>query len=173
MEDKLLNVLFLCTGNSARSIMAECILNRLGKGTFKAFSAGSQPKGEINPMTVKVLKENHYMTDDLRSKDWEEFSKSEAPELHFVFTVCDKAANEPCPIWPSQPLTAHWGFEDPAAFEGTETEQLRKFQEIFIELRTRINIFVNLPFDSLDRLSLKKRLEEMGNPKATSAKTDA
>ncbi len=161
MNNKIYNVLFLCTGNSARSILAECILNRVGKGKFKAYSAGSQPKGQVHPMSLQVLKEYNFITDDLRSKDWKEFSAPDAPDLDFVFTVCDQAAREPCPVWPGQPLSAHWGFEDPAAFEGSVSEQLKQFQKIFRELTTRINLFANLPIESLDRLSLQKRLDDM------------
>jgi arsenate reductase (thioredoxin) len=162
MDNKLYNVLFLCTGNSARSIMAEALLNALGKGRFRAFSAGSHPTGQVNPLALEVLKEARLPVEGLRSKSWEEFARPAAPPLDFVFTVCDKAAGEVCPIWPGQPMTAHWGIEDPAAFEGLEEERRRYFSRIFIYLRNRILIFTGLPFDKLDTLSLQKRLNEIG-----------
>ena len=132
-DDKLFNVLFLCTGNSARSIMGECILNRLGRGWFRAFSAGSHPKGEINPHTIETLKKLNYVTDDLRSKSWDEFAVPGAPELQFVITVCDQAAQEVCPLWPGQPMSAHWGIPDPAAVEGNEAEQRIAFANAYVE----------------------------------------
>ncbi len=159
---KLFNVLFLCTGNSARSVMGECILNRLGRGRFRAFSAGSHPKGEINPHTIETLKKLNYLTDDLRSKSWDEFAAPGAPELQFVFTVCDQAAQEVCPLWPGQPMSAHWGIPDPAAVEGSEAEQRIAFADAYRMLFNRISIFVNLPLTSLDRLSLQRRLDEIG-----------
>ena len=159
---KLFNVLFLCTGNSVRSVMGECILNRLGRGRFRAFSAGSHPKGEINPHTIETLKKLNYLTDDLRSKSWDEFAAPGAPELQFVFTVCDQAAREVCPLWPGQPMSAHWGIPDPAAVEGNEAEQRIAFADAYRMLFNRISIFVNLPLTSLDRLSLKRRLDEIG-----------
>jgi arsenate reductase len=162
MDNKLYNVLFLCTGNSARSIMAEALLNALGKGRFRAFSAGSHPTGQVNPLALEVLKGARLPVESLRSKSWEEFARPAAPPLDFVFTVCDKAAGEVCPIWPGQPMTAHWGIEDPAAFEGSEEERRRYFSRIFIYLRNRILIFTGLPFDKLDTLSLQKRLDEIG-----------
>jgi|ERR687895_2140527 arsenate reductase len=162
MDNKLYNVLFLCTGNSARSIMAEALLNALGKGRFRAFSAGSHPTGQVNPLALEVLKEARLPVEGLRSKSWEEFARPAAPPLDFVFTVCDKAAGEVCPIWPGQPMTAYWGIEDPAAFEGSEEERRRYFSRIFIYLRNRILIFTGLPFDKLDTLSLQKRLDEIG-----------
>ena len=159
---KLFNVLFLCTGNSARSVMGECILNRLGRGRFRAFSAGSHPKGEINPHTIETLKKLNYLTDDLRSKSWDEFAAPGAPELQFVVTVCDQAAQEVCPLWPGQPISAHWGIPDPAAVEGNEAEQNIAFADAYRMLFNRISIFVNLPLTSLDRLSLQRRLDEIG-----------
>ena len=161
-DDKLFNVLFLCTGNSARSIMGECILNRLGRGWFRAFSAGSHPKGEINPHTIETLKKLNYVTDDLRSKSWDEFAVPGAPELQFVFTVCDQAAQEVCPLWPGQPMSAHLGIPDPAAVEGNEAEQRIAFADAYRMLFNRISIFVNLPMASLDRLTLQRRLDEIG-----------
>ena len=161
-DDKLFNVLFLCTGNSARSIMGECILNRLGRGRFRAFSAGSHPKGEINPHTIETLKKLNYVTDDLRSKSWDEFAVPGASELQFVFTVCDQAAQEVCPLWPGQPMSAHWGIPDPAAVEGNEAERRIAFADAYRMLFNRISIFVNLPMASLDRLTLQRRLDEIG-----------
>jgi len=165
MKERSYNVLFLCTGNSARSIIAECLVNRWGRGRFRGYSAGSYPKGEVHPLAVEVLHRNNYMTDGLRSKDWTEFSKPDAPHMDFVFTVCDKAAAEVCPVWPGQPLTAHWGVADPAGVEGDEETRMMAFRRAFAELQNRISIFVNLPFDSLDRLKLQKRLEEIGQMK--------
>jgi arsenate reductase len=162
MDNKIYNVLFLCTGNSARSIMAEALLNTSGKGRFRAFSAGSHPTGRVHPFALEVLKKAQLPVEGLRSKSWEEFARPAAPPLDFVFTVCDKAAGEVCPIWPGQPMTAHWGIEDPAAFEGSEEERRRYFSRIFIYLRNRILIFTDLPFDELDKLSLQKRLDEIG-----------
>ncbi len=157
------NVLFLCTGNSARSIMAEVILNRLGIGKFKAYSAGSHPHGEVNPLTISLLQRLNYETADLRSKDWAEFAEPDAPPLHFVFTVCDKAAAEMCPVWPGQPMTAHWGVPDPAEVEGDELTRLAAFREAYRQLYNRIDIFVNLPIHSLDELALQQHLHDIGN----------
>ncbi len=156
------NVLFLCTGNSARSIMAECILNRLGRGKFKAYSAGSHPKGEVHPYVLELLERENFITDDLRSKNWEEFAKPGAPPLNFVFTVCDKAAAEVCPVWPGQPMSAHWGLPDPAAAGGSEVEKKLAFANTYRMLTRRISIFVSLPMASLDKISLQKRLHEIG-----------
>jgi protein-tyrosine-phosphatase len=156
------DVLFLCTGNSARSIMAECALNRWGGGRFKAYSAGSMPKGQVHPTTLRLLRALNYRTDDLRSKSWEEFARSGAPELDFVLTVCDDAANEVCPVWPGQPMTAHWGVEDPANFVGSEETTYQFFKRIYGYLDNRIKIFVSLPIASLDRLSLQRRLDAIG-----------
>ena len=161
-EDKRFNVLFLCTGNSARSVLGECILNRLGRGRFQAFSAGSHPKGEVHPQTIETLRKLNYVTDGLRSKSWDEFAAPGAPELHFVFTVCDQAAREVCPLWPGQPMSAHWGIPDPAAVEGSEAEQAIAFADAHRMLFNRISIFVNLPLTSLDRLALQRRLDEIG-----------
>lgn len=158
------NVLFLCTGNSARSIMAEAILGRLGMGKFNAFSAGSQPRGEVHPRAMALLRKLNYRTDHLRSKSWDEFVRPDAPVMDFVFTVCDAAAAESCPAWPGQPMTAHWGVPDPAAATGTEAEQAYAFADAFRMLERRIGIFVNLPIASLDRLALSRRLAAMGGP---------
>lgn len=162
MEDKIYSALFLCTGNSARSIMAEAILAREGKGRFRAFSAGSHPTGTVNPHALALLRRNGYPTADLRSKDWAEFARPGAPPLDFVFTVCDKAAGEVCPVWPGQPMTAHWGFPDPAAFKGTEAETGAFFAEVFRQIHTRISLFLALPIAKLDRLSLQHRLRDLG-----------
>jgi protein-tyrosine-phosphatase len=162
MPDAPLNVLFLCTGNSARSIMAEAILNRVGAGKFKAYSAGSMPKGEVHPRTLEVLKRNAFRPEDYRSKSWEEFSGPDGPKLDFVFTVCDNAANEVCPIWPGQPMTAHWGVPDPAAASGNEAEIALAFADTYRILNNRISLFANLPLASLDRLSLQRRLDAIG-----------
>ena len=168
-----LNVLFLCTGNSARSIMAEAILNRLGLGKFKAYSAGSQPKGEVNPNALAVLRKSNFDVSKLRSKSWDEFTAPGAPKLDFVFTVCDNAAKEVCPLWPGQPMTAHWGLPDPAAVEGSEAEQAVAFADCFRMLYQRISIFVNLPFDKLSKLSLQKKLEEIGRAQGADTKEPA
>ena len=157
-----LNVLFLCTGNSARSIMAEAIMNRVGAGRFKAYSAGSIPTGAVNPHALALLKRQNYLTDDLRSKSWEEFSGPTAPKLDFVFTVCDDTANEVCPILPGQPMTAHWGVPDPAAAAGSEAEIGVAFADAFRMLSNRIGLFVNQPLASLDKLSLQRRLDAIG-----------
>ena len=158
------NVLFLCTGNSARSIMAECILNREGMGRFTAYSAGSHPGGNVHPYAFSLLQTLNHRTDGLRSKSWDEFAAADAPHMDFVFTVCDNAAGEICPIWPGQPMTAHWPFPDPAAFVGSEAEHRALFAEVYGMLERRISIFVNLPMASLDRLSLQKRLDDIGVP---------
>jgi arsenate reductase (thioredoxin) len=162
MTDKPpLNVLFLCTGNSARSIMAEAIMNRVGAGRFKAYSAGSMPTGAVNPHAVALLKSQNFITGGFRSKPWEEFSGPDAPRLDFVFTVCDNAANEVCPVWPGQPMTAHWGVPDPAAAPGSPAEIGLAFAEAYRMLNNRIGLFVNLPLESLDRLSLQRRLDNI------------
>ena len=168
MADRIYNVLFLCTGNSARSIIAEAILNRLGSGKFQAFSAGSQPKGSVHPYTLQLLESLNHDTSFARSKDWLEFAGPGAPEMNFVLTVCDNAAAEACPVWPGQPMTAHWGVPDPAAVEGTEAEKHLAFADAFRMLNNRISIFISLPLLSLDRLALQKRLDEIGRnmPKA-------
>ena len=160
-----LNVLFLCTGNSARSILAESILNRLGAGRFQAFSAGSMPTGTVNPHALALLGRYNYPLDGLRSKSWEEFDRAhnpDAPELNFVFTVCDNAAGEVCPFWPGQPMTAHWGVPDPAAVEGTEAEKAAAFADVYGRLHNRLELFTNLPMASLDRLTLQARLNDIG-----------
>ena len=162
MTDRPFNVLFLCTHNSARSVLAECVMNRLGAGKFRAFSAGSQPSGRIHPYALDLLKRLNYDTSGLRSKSWEEFARGDAPNLDFVFTVCDDAANEVCPIWPGQPMTAHWGQADPAAAGGADVEKRVAFNEAYRMLKNRISIFVNLPMASLDRLSLKQKLDTIG-----------
>ena len=162
MTEKIRNVLFLCTGNSARSVMAECILNRLGSGGFQAYSAGSHPAGCINPYALELLDREDYETKGLYSKSWEEFAGPEAPTMDFVFTVCDQAAGEMCPVWPGQPISAHWGFPDPAAFEGSESETRAVFADVFGQIYDRISIFVGLPIDSIERLSLQRHLDDLG-----------
>jgi protein-tyrosine-phosphatase len=168
-----LNILFLCTGNSARSILAESILNREGQGRFRAYSAGSMPTGKVNPLALDLLKKLNYDVSELRSKSWEEFAKDGAPKLDFVFTVCDDAANEVCPIWPGQPMTAHWGLPDPAAVKGTEAERAFAFDDTYRMLNQRISIFVNLPLDSLSKLSLQRHLDEIGQAAASASKEPA
>jgi protein-tyrosine-phosphatase len=155
-------VLFLCTGNSARSIIAECVLNRLGNGRFKAFSAGSFPKGEVHPYALALLRRQGFDTTHLRSKSWDEFAGADAPPFDFVFTVCDNAANEICPVWPGQPMTAHWGIPDPAAAVGNEAQKHLAFADTLRMLTNRIGIFVSLPFASIDRLSLRRQLHDIG-----------
>lgn len=157
-----LNVLFLCTGNSARSILAEALLANLGKPRFRAFSAGSHPTGTVHPLALELLTRNRLATEGLRSKPWEDFSQLGSPPLDFVFTVCDNAAGEVCPVWPGQPITAHWGVEDPAAVQGDEALRRRAFLNAYTVLRTRIQLFVNLPLASLDRLALAQRLSDIG-----------
>jgi arsenate reductase (thioredoxin) len=156
------NVLFLCTGNSARSIIAEAILNKLGAGKFHAYSAGSQPKGQVHPETIRLLQSLSFDTSDYRSKSWQEFAKPGAPSLNFVFTVCDNAAGETCPIWPGQPMTAHWGVPDPAEATGTEAEIALAFKDTYRMLNQRIGIFTALPIRSLDQLSLQNKLRDIG-----------
>ena len=163
MSDRLYNVLFLCTGNSARSIIAEALLRHWGLKRFRAFSAGSHPKGQVHPLAMEVLRRMHTSTEGLRSKSWDEFATPDSPPLDFVFTVCDNAANEICPIWPGQPMTAHWGVADPAAALGSAQEQERAFYNTFYELDARIKIFSSLPIEKLDRLSLQRQLDEIGN----------
>lgn len=164
------NVLFLCTGNSARSIMAEAILNRAGQGKFRALSAGSQPKGQVHPYALDLLKKLHYDVSGLRCKSWQEFSGPDAPKLDFVFTVCDNAAKEACPFWPGQPMTAHWGVPDPAVATGTEAEVRFAFADALRMLTNRINIFVSLPLQSLDQLILQKQLDAIGKTNNPGAK---
>ena len=162
MNERPFNVLFLCTGNSARSIIAEAILNKVGQGRFRAYSAGSQPKTSVNPRTIELLAGFGYDTSGYRSKSWNEFTKPGAPKFDFVFTVCDNAAAETCPLWPGQPMTAHWGIADPAAATGTPAEIALAFKDAYRMLERRIGIFVALPIESLDQLSLKNRLKEIG-----------
>src|ERR1700729_2550870 len=164
------NVLFLCTGNSARSIMAEAILNRKGKPNFTAYSAGSHPTGRVRPEALKQLEITTLPTKGLRSKDWSEFALPDAPKMDFVFTVCDNVAGEACPVWPGQPITAHWGASDPAAFVGSDEAKRRFFLRIYTELENRIKIFTSLPFDSLDRFALERRVREIGTVKPPSDK---
>jgi arsenate reductase len=158
------NVLFLCTGNSARSILAEAATNHLaiGGGRFRAYSAGSHPKGEVNQFALEILRHQHIPTDGLRSKSWDEFARPGAPQMDFVFTVCDQAAAEPCPYWPGQPMTAHWGVPDPAALTGSDEEKRRAFLDTFLVLRRRIELLASLPFDKLDALALQERLRQIG-----------
>ncbi len=156
------NVLFLCTGNSARSILAEAYLNSIGKGRFKAYSAGSKPGGKVNPFALELLEKNRIATFNLRSKSWDEFAQAGAPQMDFVFTVCDSAAAEPCPYWPGQPMTAHWGVADPAAVQGTAEEKRRALREAFSVLSRRINLLASLPLEKLDNLGLQKKLREIG-----------
>ena len=160
------NVLFLCTGNSCRSIMAECILNRSGKGRFTAFSAGSHPIGKVNEYALELLRNTNYDVTDLRSKSWDEFAVPSAPKLDFVVTVCDDAANEVCPVWPGQPMTAHWGLPDPAKAKGSEAEIRFAFADTMRMLTQRIGIFASLPIESLSKLSLQKQLDDIGKVKA-------
>ena len=160
------NVLFLCTGNSARSIMAESILRQVGAGRFQAFSAGSHPAGRVNPFALELLARNRMPTDGLRSKNWDEFARPGAPKLDFVFTVCDNAAGEVCPVWPGQPMTAHWGIPDPAAVEGSDEDKRKAFGEASRTLLNRIRIFTSLPLSKLDRLSLQRKLDELGRSPA-------
>lgn len=173
VKEKVYNVLFLCTGNSARSIMAEAILNRAGQGNFRAFSAGSQPKGGVHPYTLDLLRKLHYDVSKVRSKSWLEFSQAGAPPLDFVFTVCDNAASEECPVWPGQPMTAHWGVPDPAAATGNEAEVRFAFADTLRMLTNRINIFVSLPLNKLDKLGLQKRLHAIGKTKDANAPAPA
>ena len=162
MSSHTYNVLFICTGNSARSIMAEAILNQLGGGRFRAYSAGSQPAGTVNPMAIELLARNRFKTTGLRSKNWDEFSAPDAPRMDFVLTVCDKAAGEICPVWPGQPMSAHWGVEDPVAVEGDDAHRRKAFSDAFRILNRRIAIFLSLPLDKLDRLSLQNELRRIG-----------
>ena len=162
MADKVYNVLFLCTGNSARSVMAEVLLNRWGSGRFRAFSAGSHPTGQVNPFTLDLLNRLGLPTEGLRSKSWDEFAAARAPVMDFVFTVCDQAAGEVCPIWPGQPITAHWGFPDPAAFVGPEVQKRALFAEVFHQVERRVKIFAALPMGKLDHLAIQREVERIG-----------
>ena len=165
MAEKIFNVLFLCTGNSARSILAEAVLNNLatGRGRFRAYSAGSHPKGAVNPYALQTLEHNKFPTAGLRSKSWDEFAAPGAPHLDFVFTVCDQAAAEPCPYWPGQPMTAHWGLPDPAAVEGSDEAKRKAFRDTLLVLRRRIEIFASLPLEKLDRLAIQKHIADIGS----------
>ena len=169
MADRIYNVLFLCTGNSARSVLAESILRNDGAGHFRAFSAGSDPKGRVNPFALKVLDSFDYPTDDFRSKSWEEFARPDAPVMDFVFTVCDNAAGETCPIWPGQPMTAHWGIEDPAAVQGSDIQKEAAFVTAFRYLKTRIGVFTALPLKSLDTIALGTKLREIGQSEGSTS----
>jgi arsenate reductase len=162
MSDKVFNVLFICTGNSARSILAEAIMNQLGGGRFNADSAGSFPKGHVHPLTLETLRDMKYDVSAFRSKSWDEFAEANAPQMDFIFTVCDNAGGEVCPIWPGHPVTAHWGFPDPAAAEGAADLKKAAFGKTYREISQRLRIFLNLPFDKLDRMSLQARLKEIG-----------
>ena len=162
MSEKIYNVLFLCTGNTARSILAEGILARDGQGKFRAYSAGSQPKGMVNPFAIKVLQNFGYSTEGLSSKSWDVFASSDAPKMDFVFTVCDNAAGETCPLWPGQPMTAHWGIADPASVEGTDLDKERAFIEAFRFMRNRIQAFISLPMSAIDKMALKQELSTIG-----------
>jgi protein-tyrosine-phosphatase len=171
MTERVFNVLFLCTGNSARSILAESILNQMGKGRFRAFSAGSHPTGQVNPFAVEALKKNRFPVSDLRSKSWDEFAKPDAPMLDFVFTVCDKAAGEVCPFWPGQPMTAHWGIEDPAAVEGDDSAKRNAMLKAFHLLNRRISILLSLPLAKLDGITLQRKLDDIGKLSRNEADT--
>ncbi|PSJ61694.1 arsenate reductase ArsC [Kumtagia ephedrae] len=174
MTDRVYNVLFLCTGNSARSILAESILKKEGAGRFNAYSAGSQPKGSVNPFALKVLAALDYPTEGFRSKAWDEFAVAGAPEMDFVFTVCDDAAGEACPVWPGQPMTAHWGIEDPSNVEGTDIEKERAFSTAARFMKNRIMAFLNLPHASIDRMAMEHHLKVIGRQDGATAKpTDA
>jgi protein-tyrosine-phosphatase len=156
------NVLFLCTGNSARSILAEVLLNAMGGGRFRAYSAGSHPKGQVHPLALELIEKNRLPNQGLRSKDWSEFARPDAPRMDFVFTVCDNAAGEVCPVWPGQPMTAHWGIPDPAAVEGSDERKRKAFFTTYRQLSNRLSIFINLPLARLDKLALQKRLDDIG-----------
>jgi arsenate reductase len=170
MTKRTFNVLFLCTGNSARSVLAEAILNKIGGGKFRAYSAGSQPKGEVNPNTIKLLNGLGYETSHFSSKSWSEFAKPDAPQFDFIFTVCDDAAGETCPVWPGKPATAHWGIADPAAVKGSEVEIAQAFQQAYRHLFNRIELFTALPFDSLDQIALSAKLKGIGRIEGATGK---
>jgi arsenate reductase len=167
MTDRVYNVLFLCTGNSARSILGEAVMNHVGQGRFKAYSAGSTPKGAVHPMTLEVLRKAGISTDGLRSKAWDEFTVPDAPKMDFVFTVCDNAAGEACPVWPGQPMTAHWGIDDPAAVEGPEFQKLAAFEDALRYMRNRVAAFMSLPLTSIDRMALTSKLQGIGAMEGT------
>jgi arsenate reductase (thioredoxin) len=162
MTDQTYNVLILCTGNSARSIMAEALINTMGHGRFQAYSAGSQPGGTVNPLAIEQVKKTGYPLENLRSKSWDEFAGTGAPHMDFIITVCDNAKGEVCPIWPGHPMTAHWGFEDPAAFQGSDEEKRHFFEKIFRQIMSRVQLFVNLPFNVLDHQSTKREVNAIG-----------
>lgn len=162
MNDKVYNVLFLCTGNSARSVLSEALLNQRGQGKFRAFSAGSHPTGRVNPFALEFLQANGFPTEGLRSKNWDEFAHADSPQIDFIFTVCDNAAGEACPIWPGKPMTAHWGIPDPAAVEGSDDDKRAAFREAFRLLERRISLFLSLPIRSLDKLDLSQKLQDIG-----------
>ena len=173
MADRTYNVLFLCTGNSARSIIAEAILNKIGGGRFRAWSAGSQPKGQVNPHTMTLLRGLDFETSGFRSKSWDEFAKPGAPMFDFIFTVCDNAAGEACPVWPGKPITAHWGIPDPAEATGTDAQIGQAFSDAYRMLNQRIGLFAALPIASLDKLTLQNRLREIGRSQGATAKAEA
>ena len=162
MSDKTYNILFLCTGNSARSVMAEALMNRLSQNRFRAYSAGSHPAGQVNPLTLELLSRKGFATEGLRSKNWDEFAQSGAPAMDFVVTVCDRAAGEVCPVWPGQPMTAHWGFEDPAAAPGNDEARRKVFEKVFIEIARRVELMLALPVEKLDRLALERQVRDIG-----------
>jgi arsenate reductase len=163
MSERVFNVLFLCTGNSARSILAEAILNHVGKGRFCAFSAGSHPAGKVNPFAIELLNKRGLAVADLRSKNWDEFAKPDSPHIDFVFTVCDNAAGEVCPVWPGKPMTAHWGIEDPAAVTGSDEDKRRAFVKAFTEMNRRISLFISLPLGKLGAMAIKRELDQIGD----------
>jgi len=167
MSEEVFNILVLCTGNSARSIMAEALINTMGKGRFKAYSAGSHPSGKVNPYAVEKARQVGYPTEGLRSKSWDEFAAPGAPQMDFIVTVCDNAAGEMCPVWPGQPISAHWGFEDPAAVEGTDAEKQHAFDTVFRQIMARVRIFVNLPFATLDHATIKREMQAIGKTPAS------
>ena len=162
MTDKTYNVLVLCTGNSARSIMAEALINTMGNGRFRAYSAGSHPSGRVNPFAIEKVASVNYPTDTLRSKSWDEFAQADAPQMDLIITVCDNAAGEMCPIWPGQPVSAHWGFEDPAAVEGSDADKRRAFDTVFRQIMARVRIFVNLPLATLDKVAIQREMKAIG-----------
>jgi len=171
MNEKTYNILVLCTGNSARSIMAEALINAMGNGRFRAYSAGSHPAGKVNPFAIEQVAALGYPLENLRSKDWNEYAHPDAPHMDFVITVCDKAAGEVCPVWPGQPISAHWGFEDPAAMEGSDEEKRRAFAKIFRLIMNRVRIFMSLPLDKLDKLAIKRQLDDIGHMQNSDAVT--
>lgn len=162
MSDKVYNVLFLCTGNSARSIMAEALVSTMGNGRFRGFSAGSKPGGTVNPFAIEQIRQTGYPLDKLRSKSWDEFAAPDAPQMDFIITVCDNAAGEECPYWPGRPMSAHWGFEDPAAATGTDEEKRAVFDKVYRQIRTRMNLFVNLPLQMLEKNALQQEIRHIG-----------